>query len=110
MATAIAEGYGRKTTADYIRMLYVSYGSICELETQILLAGDLEFIESGYLGAAKRDIEEIERMLMALIKSLENKHLPPWILESSSATEGRADPLRFTQNHRVTQDIFIFSF
>jgi four helix bundle protein len=34
----IAEGYGRKTTVDYIRMLYISYGSICELETQILLA------------------------------------------------------------------------
>ena len=29
----IAEGYGRKTTADYIRMLYISYGSVCELET-----------------------------------------------------------------------------
>jgi len=24
----IAEGYGRKTTRDYIRMLYISYGSI----------------------------------------------------------------------------------
>ena len=41
----IAEGYGRKTTLDYIRVLYISYGSVCELETQILLAGDLGFIE-----------------------------------------------------------------
>ena len=40
----IAEGYGRKTTNDYIRMLYISYGSLCELETQILLAGDLDFL------------------------------------------------------------------
>jgi len=40
----IAEGYRRKTTRDYIRMLYISYGSICELETQILLAGDLDLI------------------------------------------------------------------
>ena len=38
----IAEGYGRKTTKDYIRMLYISYGSVCELETRILLAGDLD--------------------------------------------------------------------
>ncbi len=30
---------------DYIRMLYISYGFVCELETQILLAGDLGFIE-----------------------------------------------------------------
>ena len=41
----IAEEYERKTTLDYNRMLYISYGSVCELETQILLAGDLGFIE-----------------------------------------------------------------
>ena len=67
----IAEGYGRKTTADYIRMLYISYGSVCELETQILLAGDLGFVEESVLDSLKDDIAEIERMLKALIKSLE---------------------------------------
>ncbi len=71
------KGYGTKTTLDYIRTLYISYGSICELETQILIAGDLGFIEKGELGTAKKDIAEIEIMLKALIKSLENKHLNP---------------------------------
>jgi len=56
---------------------YISYGSVCELERQILLAGDLGFIEKGELGTAKIDIAEIERMLRALIKSLENKPLTP---------------------------------
>ena len=73
----IAEGYGRKTTLDYVRMLYISYGSVCELETQILLAGDLDFIEKGELDTLQKDIAEIERMLKALIKSLENKSLNP---------------------------------
>jgi four helix bundle protein len=73
----IAEGYGRKTTVDYIRMLYISYGSICELETQISLAGDLGFIEKVELITTKTNIAEIERMLKALIKSLENKPLNP---------------------------------
>ncbi len=73
----IAEGYGRKTTMDYIRMLYISYGSVCELETQILLAGDLGLIEKGALGRLKKDIAESERMQKALIKSLENKPLNP---------------------------------
>ncbi len=73
----IAEGYGRKTATDYIRMLYISYGSVCELETQILLAGDLDLIEKGELGSLIKDIEKIERMLKALIKSLENKPLNP---------------------------------
>ena len=71
------KGYGRKTTVDYIRMLYISYGSVCELETQTLLAGDLGLIEKGVLGRLKKDIAEIERMLKALIKSLENKPLNP---------------------------------
>jgi len=35
IASTIAEGYARKTTMDYSRMLYTSYGSVCELETQI---------------------------------------------------------------------------
>ena len=75
--SSIAEGYGRKTTVGYIRMLYISYGSVCELETQILLAGDLGYIEKGELGIARKDVAEIERMLKALITSLENKHLNP---------------------------------
>jgi len=73
----IAEGYGRKTTVDYVRMLYISYGSVCELETQILLAGDLGYIEEGELGTAKEDIAEVERMLKALITSLEKKSSNP---------------------------------
>ena len=73
----IAEGYGRKTTLDYVRMLYISYGSVCELETQILLVGDLGLIENGELFTLKKDIAEIERMLKTLIKSLENKHFDP---------------------------------
>jgi four helix bundle protein len=73
----IAEGYGRKTTADYIRILYISYGSICELETQILLARDLRFIEKREVDVILSDIAEVERMLKALIKSLENKPSNP---------------------------------
>ena len=66
-----------KTTLDYVRMLYISYGSVCESETQILLAGDVDLIDKGELDTLKIDIAEIERMLKALIKSLENKPLNP---------------------------------
>ncbi len=73
----IAEGYGRKTTADYLRSLYITYGSVCELETQVLLSSDLNYVNKENLKALKDDTEEVERMLKALIKSLENKHLNP---------------------------------
>jgi four helix bundle protein len=73
----IAEGYGRKTTSDYIRSLYIAYGSNCELETQILLSGDLGYIEAGELKKLQDGIGEVERMLKALIKALENKPSTP---------------------------------
>jgi four helix bundle protein len=73
----IAEGYGRKTKPDYIRLLYIAYGSNCELETQILLAADIGFIEWSLLKGIQEGIQEVERMLKALIKSLESLPLNP---------------------------------
>lgn len=73
----IAEGYGRKTTREYIQHLFIAYGSHCELETQIILCGDLGYIENEKLKKVQEDIGEVERMLKALIKSLETKRLNP---------------------------------
>src|SRR4030067_2448533 len=73
----IAEGYGRKTTPEYIHSLYIAYGSNCELETQILLSEDLVFIKNEKLKTLQANIGGVERMLKALIKSLENRHLNP---------------------------------
>jgi four helix bundle protein len=69
-------GQGFKGSSEMLKN-YKSYGSVCELETQILLAGDLGFIEKGVLPRLKKDIAEIERMLKAPVKSLENKPLNP---------------------------------
>jgi hypothetical protein len=54
------------------------------LETQILIAGDLDVIEKGELGTLKKDISEIERMLKALITFLDNR---PLILGPASPTK-----------------------
>jgi len=47
------------------------------METQILLSGDLGYISNGRLEMLKEGIREVERMLKALIRSLENKHSNP---------------------------------
>ena len=73
----IAEGYGRKTTKEYIQALYIAYGSVCELETQILLSNDLGYINAEDLEQLQKSLGDIERMLKGLIKSLENKHSNP---------------------------------
>ena len=69
----IAEGYGRKTIPDYVRCLYIAYGSTCEIETQSLLSGDLNYFNKDIQTSLSEKINEVERMLMALIKSLESK-------------------------------------
>jgi four helix bundle protein len=73
----IAEGYGRKTTKEYLQSLYIAYGSHCELETQIMISKDLGYMKSDDFKELLRDIGEVERMLKALIKSLQNKHSNP---------------------------------
>jgi four helix bundle protein len=78
----IAEGYGRKTTQEYLQSLYIAYGSHCELETQVLLSKDLGYIKSDDFQKLQQDIGDVERMLKALIKSLQNKHSNPGTLES----------------------------
>jgi four helix bundle protein len=73
----IAEGYGRKTTSDYLKSLYIAYGSSCELETQLLLSNDLGYIKREEIKEIEVEMGEVERMLKALIKSLENKNSNP---------------------------------
>ena len=69
----IAEGYGRKTTKEYIYSLFVANGSVCELETQLMLAKDLKYINNDDFILIDEKLSEVERMLKALIKSLEQK-------------------------------------
>ncbi|MFC1813863.1 four helix bundle protein [Thermodesulfobacteriota bacterium] len=55
-----------KTAADDLRSLYIAYGSICELETQLLLSGDLNYVNKEKLTVLKDDTGEAERMLKVL--------------------------------------------
>ena len=68
----IAEGYGRRTRPDYVRSLYIAYGSVCELETQMLLSRDLGYIQENDIKELQGKVGDVERMLKGLIKALEN--------------------------------------
>ncbi|UCG41990.1 MAG: four helix bundle protein [candidate division WOR-3 bacterium] len=69
----IAEGFGRRTTADFLHSLYIAYGSICELETQILLTSKLGYQKLKETERLRQELGDAERLTKALIKSLEKK-------------------------------------
>ncbi len=69
----IAEGYGRGTTADYIRFLRSARGSLYEVDTQLLFSSRLGFLTQDQYVSALEQINECGRILAALIRSLEDK-------------------------------------
>ncbi len=69
----IAEGYGRGSLGDYIRFLQVARGSLFELETQVILANDLEYLTEEQTDSLDEDIQECARILQGLIASLKGK-------------------------------------
>ena len=73
----IAEGQERNTTKDFIRYLYIAKGSKGELETQISLCIRLELLTQAQIAAAKDLLNEIGKMLNALIQSLSAKLSQP---------------------------------
>ncbi len=67
----IAEGWGRDTTPDYIRFLYIGRGSQCELSTQAAAC-----LRLGYRGDWPEIItgcDELGRILNGLINSLRER-------------------------------------
>ncbi len=69
----IAEGHKRETTTEYIRFLNIAGGSAAELETQLLLAQRLKYLEGETADRVLSQRNEVERMLDALVRSLKSR-------------------------------------
>ncbi len=69
----IAEGFGRNTKNEFVRFLRISIGSLFELQTQLEISKNLNFITLEKFDNILSDSIEIEKMLKALIKSIQNK-------------------------------------
>jgi four helix bundle protein len=70
----IAEGAGHFSNKEFARFLEIGYSSSCELDTQMILAFDLEFINQKSLEEFSSKLNEIQKMIGGLIKSLAEKN------------------------------------
>lgn len=89
----IAEGYGRRTSGEYLQSLHVAYGSVCELQTQLRLAGDLGYLTPDNSKVLLSKTGSVERMLKALIRALDSRRKSP----------PRSDSLPEPQNPRTPE-------
>ena len=67
----ISEGFMRKSTKEYIQFIYISLGSLGELDTQMEIAVRLKFMEE------QKDFNEklllIRKQLFSMVKSLKTR-------------------------------------
>lgn len=72
----IAEGYGRNTDKSFSHFLTIARGSLFEIETQLLIAKELNFLtDLGIYQELLNQIEEESKMINAFCKIIKAKTL-----------------------------------
>ena len=66
----IAEGQGRKSTNEFLHHLSIAYGSLREVETQILIGGRLHYLEQEEINRLLDLSAEVGRLINGLSRSL----------------------------------------
>ncbi|ATA92790.1 four helix bundle protein [Capnocytophaga canimorsus] len=64
----IAEGAAKDSDKEYIRFLYIALGSLMELDTQLIIAKNIGYINQSELESVQKEVEEIAKLLNGLIK------------------------------------------
>jgi len=67
----IAEGAARNSDKEFIRFLYITLGSIAELDTQYILSKEIQL--TGGSAKVESIMDNVGKMTMGLIKHLKNK-------------------------------------
>ena len=66
----IAEGSGRGTNKDFANFLSIAIGSLYELETQIIVARQLNFIKEEQFNKLSKMVNELEKMINGIRNNL----------------------------------------
>jgi four helix bundle protein len=69
----LAEGHGRTSGKEFLQFIAIAYGSVCELETQILLSHRLKYIEDIELETISTLLTETSKTIRGLQKAIRER-------------------------------------
>ena len=69
----IAEGYARKGRTEYLQFLSLAYSSLSELEAQIMLSKDLQYINESKFKELVGLKDEVGGMLFSILRKLKSE-------------------------------------
>lgn len=70
----IAEGAGRKSQKEFCYFLNIALASSYELETQMVIALNLKYINDSDYALIIEKVDEVQKMIYSLHRSVERKH------------------------------------
>ncbi|MCR4857996.1 MAG: four helix bundle protein [Bacteroidales bacterium] len=70
----IAEGQARNSTKEFLQFLSIAQGSKAELETQLILCVEINYLSLNDISPIMTLLDEIGKMLSALIAKLSTNH------------------------------------
>ncbi|MBN1505409.1 MAG: four helix bundle protein [Sedimentisphaerales bacterium] len=65
----LAEGAARSSTNEYVHFVYIALGSLSELETQLVIAGRLKYLDPA---ALLEEVEALRRKMLNFIKYMKS--------------------------------------
>ncbi len=72
VASNIAEGYGRKTKPEYIEFLHIALGSLRELDTQLIIAKEVDLAEQNLFVPILGEVDEMQSILVSTLNKLKD--------------------------------------
>lgn len=69
----VAEGAGRRSTGEFIQFVGIARGSLAEVETLLIIARRLDYIDEPVQRSLLKELFELGRMLTGLMQSLEER-------------------------------------
>ena len=73
ISSNIAEGSAKPTDTDFARFLDTSLGSAYEVETQLLIANKIDYIDNENYNELNKEIIDIQKQLVGLIRSIRSE-------------------------------------